>query len=232
MRRIRPIEVLAGRSYLLTVVRACRLEPEPNLPPSSGHSLSHDQIRALDNLHVHGCRPAGGAVFLPGSSPYAVPSRRRRARTLARRRHSQKTPAAAGAARRRGAPKLPPRTPFTAADDAAAVIPGMPDARFLGRFGSRLHQGAAVAAGPVAHSLDRRRGRRIRRRPAQRLERRRQAAGLCGRHRREHRRADGAVCLCRPEIRRRAQGRLHQDHGGGHFRGRRHRRELSSIPGR
>ncbi|HXX49965.1 MAG TPA: patatin-like phospholipase family protein [Xanthobacteraceae bacterium] len=29
-------------------------------------------------------------------------------------------------------PKPPPRMPFTAADDAAAVIPGMPDARFWG----------------------------------------------------------------------------------------------------
>ena len=29
-------------------------------------------------------------------------------------------------------PKLPARSPFTAADDAAAVIPGMPDARFWG----------------------------------------------------------------------------------------------------
>ena len=28
-------------------------------------------------------------------------------------------------------PQPPPRTPFTAADDAAAVIPGMPDARFF-----------------------------------------------------------------------------------------------------
>ncbi len=27
-------------------------------------------------------------------------------------------------------PKLPPRTPFTAAEDAVAVVPGMPDARF------------------------------------------------------------------------------------------------------
>jgi predicted acylesterase/phospholipase RssA len=29
------------------------------------------------------------------------------------------------------APKFPPRTPFTAADDAVATIPGMPDARFF-----------------------------------------------------------------------------------------------------
>ena len=41
-----------------------------------------------------------------------------------------KQPARQPAAAATPAPKLPPRTPFTAADDAAAVIPGMPDARF------------------------------------------------------------------------------------------------------
>ncbi|MFY9760210.1 MAG: hypothetical protein WAK32_07435, partial [Xanthobacteraceae bacterium] len=38
------------------------------------------------------------------------------------------TVAPPGAAAQRS--KLPPRTPFTAADDAVAAIPGMPDARF------------------------------------------------------------------------------------------------------
>jgi hypothetical protein len=41
------------------------------------------------------------------------------------------TPAAAGEPSKLP-PKLPPRTPFTAADEAAAVVPGMPDARFWG----------------------------------------------------------------------------------------------------
>jgi len=41
---------------------------------------------------------------------------------------SQPAPASAG----EQAPKLPARTPFTAADEAAAVTPGMPDARFWG----------------------------------------------------------------------------------------------------
>src|ERR1700691_4055845 len=43
--------------------------------------------------------------------------------------HAKKAapPAAAAPAQ---LPKLPPRTPFTAADDATAVIAGMPDARF------------------------------------------------------------------------------------------------------
>src|SRR5271169_1494609 len=44
---------------------------------------------------------------------------------------SSKTTPAAPAAAPGQPPKLPPRTPFTAADDAAAVIPGMPDARFF-----------------------------------------------------------------------------------------------------
>ena len=35
-----------------------------------------------------------------------------------------------------GLPKLPPRIAYTAADAAAAVIPGMPDARFWARFRS------------------------------------------------------------------------------------------------
>jgi hypothetical protein len=42
-----------------------------------------------------------------------------------------KTTRAAPAAAPGQPPKLPPRTPFAAADDAAAVIPGMPDARFF-----------------------------------------------------------------------------------------------------
>ncbi len=47
---------------------------------------------------------------------------------LAKTKPSPPPPAAAAAP---GQPKpLPPRTPFTAADEAAATIPGMPDARF------------------------------------------------------------------------------------------------------
>ncbi len=44
--------------------------------------------------------------------------------------HAKKTPSQPPAAAAQ-APKLPPRAPFTAADDNAAVIPGMPDARFF-----------------------------------------------------------------------------------------------------
>ena len=44
--------------------------------------------------------------------------------------HGKKAPAPPPAAPQQS--KLPPRVPFTAADDAAATIPGMPDARFWG----------------------------------------------------------------------------------------------------
>jgi Patatin-like phospholipase len=44
---------------------------------------------------------------------------------LAAKRHSKESPPAAAAQ-----PKLPPRTPFTATEDATATVPGIPDARF------------------------------------------------------------------------------------------------------
>src|SRR6516225_5301576 len=49
------------------------------------------------------------------------------------RTQAKNTPETETAAPAAGAPsKLPPRTPFTAAEEAAAVVPGMPDARFWG----------------------------------------------------------------------------------------------------
>jgi hypothetical protein len=53
--------------------------------------------------------------------------------SLFARAQAKKTPQPEAAAPAAGEPaKLPPRTPFTAADDAAAVVPGMPDVRFWG----------------------------------------------------------------------------------------------------
>jgi predicted acylesterase/phospholipase RssA len=46
------------------------------------------------------------------------------------------------------APKLPPRTPFTAADNAAAVIPGMPDARFFADQTSAFNDALPKEPGP------------------------------------------------------------------------------------
>ena len=51
------------------------------------------------------------------------------ARLATRRRAARRAPVPPAPAAAQ-APKLPPRIPFTAADEAAAVIPGMPDARF------------------------------------------------------------------------------------------------------
>ena len=45
--------------------------------------------------------------------------------------HSKKPAPPEAAAPAAQAPKLPPRIPFTAADDAVATIPGMPDVRFF-----------------------------------------------------------------------------------------------------
>ena len=97
------------------------------------------------------------------------------------------------------AKQLPPRIPYTAADGVAAAIPGMPDARFWANR-SRFHRRLAAAARTVARAVERRRRWRIRRRPDQRFERFRASAGLCGGHRREHRRVDGAVRLCRAAL--------------------------------
>ena len=68
-------------------------------------------------------------IFLPDSAPCAV------AIAQAQTAHpppgaSPQKPPAAPVAPAAGVPKLPPRTPFSAADDASAAIPGMPDARF------------------------------------------------------------------------------------------------------
>ena len=130
-------------------------------------------------------------------------------------------------------PKLPPRTPFTAADDAAAVIPGMPDARFWANSETDFDKALPTQPGTVAHSLDRRRRRRIRRRLAQRLERRRQPAGLLRRHRGQHRRADGAVCLRRfAKYDAALKDAYTQDHRRPTFSRSARPARASSIPGR
>ena len=45
-------------------------------------------------------------------------------------------------------PKLPPRTPFTAADEYAAVIPGMPDARFWADSTADFNKALPAQPGP------------------------------------------------------------------------------------
>ena len=68
------------------------------------------------------CRCTAAAIILASSgSPFA--------RTQSKNTSQPEAPAPAAADR---APKLPPRTPFTAAEEVTAIIPGMPDARFWG----------------------------------------------------------------------------------------------------
>ena len=82
-----------------------------------------------------------------------------------------KQPSSPPAAASPAQPKpLPPRTPFTAADEAA-TIPGMPDARFWPDSVSDFNAALPPATGSVARTVERRRRRRFRRRTAERLER-------------------------------------------------------------
>jgi predicted acylesterase/phospholipase RssA len=74
-------------------------------------------------------------LLLPAALPMGVVAQAQNAAAPAAKRqhpsgtHGKKTANPPGAAATQR-PKLPPRIPFTAADDAAATIPGMPDARF------------------------------------------------------------------------------------------------------
>ena len=70
-------------------------------------------------------------LFVPSGLPFAAATAQaQRAITPGHSRRAARkalVPAPPAAAQ---TPKLPPRVPFTAADEASAVIPGMPDARF------------------------------------------------------------------------------------------------------
>ena len=74
---------------------------------------------------------------------------------------------------------------------------GHPGRALLGQLREGFPRRASGDARSLACAVDRRRRRRIRRRPAQRLVGIRQAAGVFRRHRRQHRRADGALCVRR-----------------------------------
>jgi len=68
------------------------------------------------------CTCTAAAIIVASSgSPFA--------RTQSKNTSQPSAPAPAAASQ---APKLPPRAPFTAAEEATAIIPGMPDARFWG----------------------------------------------------------------------------------------------------
>ena len=82
--------------------------------------------------------PPGAAAVLAGAAVCAAPVRPLHATAMAQAQRAARRPhptrhrkrPVAGPPAAAQAPKLPPRIPFTAADEAAAVIPGMPDARF------------------------------------------------------------------------------------------------------
>ena len=84
------------------------------------------------------------------------------------------SPAAQPAVKKRTPPAKagpPPRAPFSAKDEEAAVIPGIPDARFWADSERGLRQGAAAAKRPLACVVGRRVGRRLWGRTAQRVDR-------------------------------------------------------------
>ena len=76
----------------------------------------------------------------------------------------------------------------------------MPDARFWADSKAD-YRARCRGPGPLAHSLKRRIGRRFRRRLAQWINGCRKTPGLRGGHRRQHRRADGALHFCRSALR-------------------------------
>ena len=106
-----------------------------NLSSISGHSLHNEQVDGTQHLRLRRRGDAVGAAVRAAGSSFR--SRRsagakREVGSKAQRpapTHADKTPSpSAGAAA--PAHQLPPRVPFTAADDAVAAIPGIPDARF------------------------------------------------------------------------------------------------------
>lgn len=135
---------------------------------------------------VHRHRGAAHPVTQDSAKPVASVHRAKKAGT----------PSAASS----GPPQPPPRVTFTAAEDAVAIIPGMPDARFLGKLHDRLYQRTSGTARPLARPLQRRRGRCFWCWPARRLERCGKSSPIFSRHRRQHRGTDGPLYLCRAAL--------------------------------
>jgi predicted patatin/cPLA2 family phospholipase len=90
-----------------------------------------------------------GVPFVPAPSLFAVAAQAQGARhhAVGHASGSAKKPAAAPAVAG-GQPKFPPRTPFTAADDAIAAIPGIPDARFWADSQSDFAKALPAQPGP------------------------------------------------------------------------------------
>ncbi len=235
------IDVVRGRSYLRPVAAlSVRFAPSKVRTPSPFRD-THFVMTAPMTAPMSGTvlrrtilRPAiwAGALAVMMSAPIYLPLG---ASALAQGAHKHpshaqgKKPAtpqtAAPAAAQ--APKLPARIPFTAADDAAATIPGMPDARFFadsiadfnkalpsqpgpwlvlstggsdGAFGSGLLNGLSAAGNRPDYSV---------------------VTGV----------SSGALMapfvFAGSRYDASAHRRLYKDLGGRHLRSRRHRRELS-----
>jgi hypothetical protein len=86
-------------------------------------------------------------IFIPGSALYAVAVAQAQSAHPSGGAPASKAPAAPSAAAV-APPKLPPRTPFTAADDAAAVIAGMPEARFWADSVADFNKALPAQPGP------------------------------------------------------------------------------------
>ena len=196
---------ICRRSRALIARFSAGAEPTPNLPATSGHSFNNEQVSARWTIcHMRGRRSAGGAALgaVSGCRFAAATAQAQSARPCQPARTPRKRTGSPPAA---AAPpnKLPPRIPFTAADEAAAAIPGMPDARFWADSAADFDNALPPQPGPwlilSTGGADGAFGAGL----LNGLSAGRKPAGLCGRHRREHRRADGALCVCRPALRRR-----------------------------
>jgi predicted acylesterase/phospholipase RssA len=157
-----PIDLDGGRSYLRPVaaflgpvvpskLRTDRLSRDTHFVmtgPISGSVLSGRVLRRtiLRSTLVAGTLAAmlSTSVLLPVSAlAQDAPSRKHAGQT-----HAKKPAPAQAAAPAAQAPKLPARIPFTAADDAAATIPGMPDVRFFADSIADFNQALPPRPGP------------------------------------------------------------------------------------
>ena len=188
---------------------ACSCERDRTGPEPSGTCRdTHSIMTNYGARYVIRLRPLLAAAAGDGTSVWR---RSGRCRRRARSGHDKVQPAAGCSRTRQQAaePAACRRRQTAAASAAHAFYRGRrgrcrhsrhAGCAVLGRFRGGLHQGAAAAAGPVAGAVERRVGWRLRRRTAQRLERFRQPTGFLGRHRGEHRRADGALCVRRSAL--------------------------------
>ena len=129
-----------------------------------------------------------------------------------------------------------PRNPVPPELTAVATIPGMPDVRaWAGRPSAAMERDLEQSFDQESprglparrrrprslsspRAVRRRLERRLRRRIPERLDGHRESPGLQDRHRRVDRRADGAVRVPRPAVRRRAARVLHDDGEPRHLR--------------